>query len=226
MRTIRTVLFDAGGVLLDVDYARLQEHAAKAGAETTIEALSSAEAQARTEVHRRVTEGESVAGMWREYFHYIFDRVDVPKHLQSEIIDELWATHQAVGLWTHPIDGSIDAVRELKARGYRLGVVSNAEGRVEHDLGRAGYEGLFETVVDSHVVGVAKPDPRIFAIALERMEAEAASTLFIGDVPAVDVAGAEAAGCLPVLLDRHDLYPDAAALRLSSVAGLLELLPG
>jgi putative hydrolase of the HAD superfamily len=129
-----------------------------------------------------------------------------------------------VGLWTVAIDGAVDTVRALKEAGYRLGVVSNAEGRVEQDLNGAGFRGLFDTVVDSHLVGVEKPDPRIFQIALERMKVEAASAVFLGDVPAVDVAGASAAGLTPFLLDRHGLYADHGPRRVTSIRELPALL--
>ena len=118
------------------------------------------------------------------------------------------------------IEGAVDAVRAVREAGYRVGVVSNAEGRVEQDLKAAGFDGLLEAVVDSHVVGVEKPDPRIFAIALERLGAEPSSTVFVGDVPAVDVEGARAAGIAPILLDRHDLYPEAPAPRLRAIGEL------
>ncbi|HVQ35234.1 MAG TPA: HAD hydrolase-like protein, partial [Candidatus Bathyarchaeia archaeon] len=57
-------------------------------------------------------------------------------------------------------------------------------------------------------------------IALERMGLEPERTLFLGDVPAVDVAGARAAGLTAVLLDRHDLYGDVDAPRLRSITEL------
>jgi HAD superfamily hydrolase (TIGR01509 family) len=104
--------------------------------------------------------------------------------------------------------------------GFRLGVVSNAEGRVERDLESAGFAGLLDTVVDSHLVGVEKPDPRIFGIALERLGASAATAVFLGDVPSIDVAGARAAGIAPLLLDRHDLYAEIDAPRLRSLEEL------
>ncbi len=99
-------------------------------------------------------------------------------------------------------------------------MVSNAEGRVELDLDGAGYAGLFDTVVDSHVVGVEKPDPEIFRIAMERMSVTPDGSVFVGDVPAVDIAGARAAGLTAVLLDRHDLYPAIDVPRLRSISEL------
>jgi putative hydrolase of the HAD superfamily len=186
--------------------------------------LGRLEAFARREIHRQVAAGGRVSDAWRDYFHLILGHADVPVAEQAPMIDALWEAHQRFGLWTVPIDGAPDIVAGLKQRGLRLGVVSNAEGRVERDLDGAGYRGLFDTVVDSHVVGVEKPDPEIFRIAMSRLSADPATTIHVGDVPAVDVEGARAAGVVPVLLDRHDLYPDAVARRIRSLRELPELL--
>lgn len=220
MPRIDTVLFDAGGVLLDLDYAFLRRLIEARHADTTLELLSQAEAHARTSVDRRVREGGRSAEAWRDYFRTLLGHVWVPPELHDGIIDSLWEAHQRVGLWTSPIDGAVDAVKAIKAAGYKTGVVSNAEGRVADDLDAAGYGGLFQTVIDSHLVGCEKPDPKIFAIALEKLGAAPDRTVFLGDVPAIDVAGARAAGITPVLLDRHDLYKEIDAPRIQSIAEL------
>ena len=225
---VETVLLDAGGVLLDLDYGYLGRLIA-ARRDPKLppldsEALARLEAVARREIHRQVAAGGRVSEAWRDYFHVILGHADVPRAEQEGMIDALWQAHQRFGLWTRPIDGAPDVVAALKQRGLRLGVVSNAEGRVERDLDEAGYRGLFGTVVDSHVVGFEKPDPEIFRIALARLGADPATTIHVGDVPAVDVEGARAAGVLPVLLDRHELYPDERSLRIRSLRELPALL--
>jgi len=223
---VKTVLLDAGGVLLDLDYAYLRRLVEARQVEVDEQQLARLEAMARLEIHRQVSAGGRVSDAWRDYFHIILNQVGLPADTRGAIIDALWEAHQRVGLWTIPIDGGPETVGELKRRGYRLGVVSNAEGRVEQDLEAAGYRGLLETVVDSHVVGVEKPDPEIFGIALRRLDARPESTIFIGDVPAVDVDGARAAGVTPILVDRHELYPEAEVLRLGSIRELPALLDG
>ncbi len=219
-RRASTVLFDAGGVLLDLDYSFLRRLLEARHVEATIEALSASESFARTTIDRRVREGGRTSEAWRDYFRILLTRVGTPPEGTEEIIDTLAEAHQRVGLWTVAIEGAVATVRALKAAGHRLGVVSNAEGRVERDLDGAGYGGLFETVVDSHLVGVEKPDPAIFRIAMERMSVAPEAAVFLGDVPAVDVAGARAAGLTAVLLDRHDLYGGIDVPRLRSIEQL------
>jgi putative hydrolase of the HAD superfamily len=215
-----TVLFDAGGVLLDLDYAFLKRLLDARHVATTLAELSASESLARTAIDRRVREGGRTSEAWRDYFRILLTRVGAPPDGTEAIIDTLAEAHERVGLWTVAIEGAVSTVKALKAAGHRLGVVSNAEGRVERDLDGAGYAGLFETVVDSHLVGVEKPDPKIFRIAMERMSISPETAVYLGDVPAVDVAGARAAGLTPVLLDRHDLYPSTDAPRLRSIAEL------
>jgi putative hydrolase of the HAD superfamily len=225
-RRYETVLLDAGGVLLDLDYAYVKRLLEARRHEATEDALERAEAIARTAVDSYVRGGGSSGEAWRDYFRVLFGQVGAPPSLHEEMIDALWEAHQRVGLWTVPVRGAVEVVSRLREMGFRLGVVSNAEGRVERDLESAGFAGLLDTVVDSHVVGVAKPDPRIFAIALERLGARAETAVFVGDVPAVDVVGARAAGIAPLLLDRHDLYTAVDAPRLRSLAEFPEWLEG
>ncbi len=218
------VLLDAGGVLLDLDYAYLRRLIRINDSEVTEVDLARAEAAARQEFNRHVTGGGTVGEAWRDYFHVLLERVGIAMTRRDAIIDSLWEAHQRFGLWTVPIEGGPDTVKILLRNGHRLGVVSNAEGQVARDLDNAGYRDLFEIVVDSHVVGVEKPDPAIFQIAIEKMKVRPEATIFVGDVPSVDVAGARAAGITPILLDRYDLFVDWDVIRLRTTRELADLL--
>jgi putative hydrolase of the HAD superfamily len=221
---IEAVLLDAGGVLLDLDFGYVRRLIETPGFTVAETELARLEAEARREIHRHVQDGGRVSEAWRDYFHIILGRSGVPVDRQSGVIDSLWEAHQRFGLWTVAVDGAVEVVRGLRDAGFRIGVVSNAEGRVEQDLHGAGFEGLLETVVDSHVVGVEKPDPAIFEIALERLGVARERCVFVGDVPAVDLAGARAAGIAPILLDRHGIYDDADAPHIDSIRKLPALL--
>jgi epoxide hydrolase-like predicted phosphatase len=81
----------------------------------------------------------------------------------------------------------------LRAR-YRTGIVSNSfAGAREREQAAYGLEDLCDTIVYSHEVGYVKPDPRIYEIALERLDVSAERTLFLDDVQA-NVDGALAVG--------------------------------
>ena len=70
-----------------------------------------------------------------------------------------------------------------------------------------GVEG--ECVIDSGAVGVSKPDPKIFEIALDAMGVQAADCWYVGDMPGVDVVGARAAGRWPIVMDPFGFNADA-----------------
>lgn len=218
--TVETVLLDAGGVLLDLDVAYLRRLLVSRGHAVEEPELRRGEVLARASIQARIRESHRQNDVWRDYFHLQLRHAGVPPEGHGEIIDVLWKAHHRIGLWTVTPDGALETVRRLRHHGLRLGVVSNAEGRVEQDLVAAGYDGLFATVVDSHLVGVEKPDPRIFGIALERLSADADTTVFVGDLPSVDVAGARAAGIAPLLLDPLDLHADEPVARLRSIREL------
>ncbi len=76
-------------------------------------------------------------------------------------------------------------------------------------------------IVDSHVVGVAKPDPAIFDHALAYFaEFERSRIAYVGDSVTMDVGAATAAGLHPILLDPYDDHAGADFERISAVAEL------
>ena len=77
--------------------------------------------------------------------------------------------------------------------------------RASHPEARArAKEGLF--VIDSAVVGVEKPDPRIFELAVRQAGVAAHEAAYVGDLYSVDVLGARAAGLHPILLDPRGFW--------------------
>jgi putative hydrolase of the HAD superfamily len=147
----------------------------------------------------------------------------VHTHLDSEF---------AVGdLWSRIIPGSVDGLRALVATGVHVGIISNADGTVAQRLAvqevlqvGPGLGVEVACVIDSGAVGVAKPDPRIFHIALDAIGVAAADAWYVGDMPGIDVVGARAAGLWPIVMDPFDFqagvdYHRVAAL--SEVAALV-----
>jgi len=118
------------------------------------------------------------------------------------------------------------ALTGLRARGLRLAIVSNFDGRLVGICDGLGIAGCFDGIVMSGRVGCAKPDPKIFAIALDRLGVAAAEAVHVGDSDSEDVRGAEAAGLRGVLIARaspgggpraaiHDLRELYTHLRLA-----------
>lgn len=138
----------------------------------------------------------------------------------------IWQSHLLRNVWSRVGAGVEAALARLREAGIMLGVVSNSEGTVGAVLDEVGLGRHLHTVVDSWVVGVAKPDPRIFHLALDRLGIAAADAVMVGDSPAADVAGAQAAGVTPILLDPLDVYPSSEALRFTDVPAVVDYLLG
>jgi putative hydrolase of the HAD superfamily len=93
-------------------------------------------------------------------------------------------------------------LRELRAAGRRVVVVSNWDFSLHDVLGRIGLAPLLDGIVTSAECGARKPAREIFERALRLAGAEAAEAIHVGDSLAEDVEGARAAGVMPVLLRR------------------------
>ena len=95
------------------------------------------------------------------------------------------------------------ALEELRRLGLRLVCVSNWDISLPSVLERCGLAENLDAVLTSAATGARKPDPRIFAAALDAAGCSAAEALHVGDSPAEDVDGARSAGVRVLLIDRH-----------------------
>jgi putative hydrolase of the HAD superfamily len=122
----------------------------------------------------------------------------------------------------HAYPDALPALEELRARGLRIVVVSNWDASLHERLEETGLAALVDGAVASAELGHAKPDPRIFAHALELAGAPPEAALHAGDTLEADVEGALAAGLRAVLVARDGA---AAAPPGIPVVGALTELP-
>lgn len=117
------------------------------------------------------------------------------------------------------------ALAALASQGRRLAVVSNWDVSLPPVLVRLGLASQFEVIVHSAGAGAAKPDPRPFQIALDRLSLSAAECVHVGDDPVNDGEGATAAGLRAILVDRTgEGGPGRRVRSLVEVPGMLEQL--
>ena len=221
---LTTLCLDAGNTLIGMDTELLREMLASEGIAATAEAVARAEAAARPALSRWIASGVSTEGA-ATLTVYLRETLVAIGHRG---VDEATLRRMATalrsvdtrGLWSRVLPGVPEALRTLRTAGLRLVVVSNADGTVESGLARVGLRDLVDLVVDSHVVGFEKPDPRIFAHALAAVGASPAETLHVGDLYAVDVVGARAAGIDAVLLDPYGDWAGVDCERVADVPAL------
>lgn len=221
------VLFDAGGTLIELDYAFIASAAAAREVEVAPAALRRAEGQARREIDRRLQDARAIlegdSGRRPSYFATLLDAAGVAPHARDALVPALGAEHARENLWRVAAPGAHAALDALRGRGLRLAVVSNSDGRVAQALHGVGLASGLELILDSHLEGVEKPDPAIFRRALERLRVRPERACYVGDIYAIDALGARAAGLAPVLIDAVGAY---AALDCAVVAHLDELVAG
>jgi len=112
-------------------------------------------------------------------------------------------------------------LRALRERGVRLVVVSNWDVSLHDVLERTRLRALLDGVVTSAEFGAAKPDPAIFAQALELAGAGAGDAVHAGDDLEADVEGARAAGIEPVYVARDGELAPAGVRAVATLAGLI-----
>jgi putative hydrolase of the HAD superfamily len=225
LRTARAVLFDVGGTLTHPDWARL---ALIAGQETggvfeptemrraLCERLREFDAQLFA---TSVASAHSKRPGW--LFHDMFRALGVDEEACERLATKLLEAHEQKHLWCGLDPQAAHVVARLKSAGLRVGVISNTEdGRVEELLEMMEIAAHFELLIDSHLVGLRKPETAIFSYALERLNVAADDAVYVGDSYGHDVQGARRAGLRAILLDPLDLYQESDCARIHSLSEL------
>lgn len=221
-QSVRTLLLDAGGVLVRPGFERLAKALRARGVEADPARLAAAEGLAKRQLDRPpVPELSTDEERGWLYFDLLLQHAGIPRSAATDgALRELKDWHDRFNAWDEVPEGVREALARLRASGRRLAVVSNANGTVVTLFRRLGLLEAFDAILDSAIEGVEKPDPRLFRLALDRLGAAAATALHVGDMYEIDVVGARAAGLRAVLVDADGLYPEADCPRVRS---LLEL---
>jgi putative hydrolase of the HAD superfamily len=227
----KAVLLDAGGVFLLPESQRIVAAFARAGIIVASDRLPEAHYRAAATFTTSLDVDADWVGSWQAYLRAYVDACvddvadddEIHRHLDSEFAD--------AALWLDVIPGAVPGLRDLAATGVVLGVVSNADGLMAQRLRDLeilqvgpGLGVEVASVIDSGAVGVMKPDPRIFELALTALNVAAADAWYVGDMPAFDVVGARRAGLRPFLMDPLALHTDATYDRIGSLADLAALI--
>jgi putative hydrolase of the HAD superfamily len=223
VKHVRAVLFDAGGTLIHMDGERAS---LAAGIPWDAAAFGRAYEAALDEMRRWILANPQSTDAERMplFLGAILDGLGVPGTERRAAAAAITAEHRRANLWSRAAEDAAATLAALRDRGYRLAVISNADGRVRGLLGEAGLSPHFEFVVDSAEVGVEKPDPRIFHEATGRMGLPPSACAYVGDIYEIDIVGALAAGLEPILIGRAEAPQDVS--RISNLSALLDLFAG
>jgi len=220
MSEFDAIVFDAGGVLLLPSPELTGPLIAPFGGTTDAATLLRAHFIAVHAMDRARSEGD--LSDWTAYYRAYVRAAGLRAYVRASGVPtdredaavEAFAAQFGHHCWRTPLPGASEVLTELVELGVPIAVVSNAGGQVEGDLAELGICGVdtpgaarVACVVDSFVVGVEKPDPRIFNTALEALGLPASPRIaYVGDTVFYDVRAATAAGLTPLLHDPYGLH--------------------
>lgn len=224
---LKAVIFDAGNTVMLINYGVVTEALAAEGFDVDDAAVREAEYRARVRLdsilaRRNSTEAPQI---FQTYMRFVCEGLGVQWGAAAErALCRIAEYHRAHNLWNQPNPQARAVLQMLHGHGLTLGMISNSNGWVERLVTESGLRPYFHFVIDSRLVGVEKPDPRIFQIALDQVGISPAEALYIGDLYSIDVVGSRAAGMHAILLDpagRWDHVDCPKARDLSEAADLV-----
>jgi putative hydrolase of the HAD superfamily len=131
-----------------------------------------------------------------------------------------------------PRSGAVETLEELRARGYKLGLITVCTEDVELLWPESEFAGLFDAEVFSNSVGLSKPDPRIYLHCCAQLGVEPDEAVFVGDGANDELEGARRVGMQAILIHRagqDPVWPDVRGWdgpRVTSIPEVLEVLDG
>ncbi|SMC07909.1 haloacid dehalogenase superfamily, subfamily IA, variant 3 with third motif having DD or ED/haloacid dehalogenase superfamily, subfamily IA, variant 1 with third motif having Dx(3-4)D or Dx(3-4)E [Sulfobacillus thermosulfidooxidans DSM 9293] len=171
--------------------------------------------------------------------HEIFQPNDPLRLRQDEPYAVVWGKHigldksDSLRVWEHmeresesvwgELDGyAIPLLQYLRLENIKVGALSNGTGDTEATLIKYGLRDFFDVVVDSAVVGIEKPDFRVYREALRLLDVDAQQCCYVGDSPEEVWAPQQLGFGVSILVDPMDVYQDCPLFDLR-VSSLLEV---
>ena len=238
-RNIDTIFFDVGATLRYV----VEDPAFAAAAERQLMAMVGAtephdvffeKLEANWKAYRKLAKKRlldvSEMELWLQYLLPDYPANVIAPHAAK--LTRLWRDHDGRRV-AH--EGTPETLRELKDRGYKLGIIANTitETEIPDWMCEAGVADCFQTVILSSKVRLRKPDPAIYLLAARCIGSEPGQCAYVGDNPVRDVEGALDASYGAMILfedagtaDREGKAPTREpSTRIRSIPELLDLFP-
>jgi HAD superfamily hydrolase (TIGR01662 family) len=219
MAKCRYIFFDVGNTLLFPNRARMLAPL-PADRHPTLEAWQALERRTKHEFDQGLMEGKVDQNFWWTFHTYLLQELNA---LDDGTRKTLVENTQKSANWDQILPGTREALERLRKQ-YAIAVISNADGKIDAVLRRCGIVDCFQSITDSGNIGYEKPHPAIFEAALREMKADAAESLYVGDVYSVDYVGAQRAGMQAVLFDVAGAYRERGVPRVESLLHLEDWL--
>jgi HAD superfamily hydrolase (TIGR01549 family) len=239
MSPVRLLSLDAGNTIVFLDHALVArivtDELERAGIHRVVDAAAIERAEGMTKIRLDRKQllpplaDKDITPAWSAPMATLVQiAAEVEDAQAAQCTRALWAEHRRFNLWRKVPDGLVAAVAEVRAHGVPVVVVSNSEGKLEELFDNLGLGKTFDFVIDSFHVGVEKPDPAIFRIALDRFGMAPEAVLHVGDTYTADIVGGRAAGLQVALIDPFGHYRGqyADVPRVADVAAVCRSIVG
>ena len=210
---VRGVSFDFGDTIVALDERLLLQKLEREGLSADLARLEAALPSARSAYNAAIADG-AVNHPWKPFMRALLEHAGTqPASELERVVEALWLDQPRNNLWRKLLPGMPELCRELKMAGVPIGILTNSEGRAHMLAEELGLATLFETLIDSGVFGVAKPDARIFEAFAMDMHLPAAAIVHVGDSLRADVLGALGAGMQAIwFAGREEQAPPGVAV--------------
>ncbi len=228
---VELLSLDAGNTVIFLDHQRLARSSRTARFSPSVADIDRGERLQK----RRAETGDLVdpawlhaeepgARQWGRTVAPILDGAGLPAADAGDLLVTLWREHTEENFWCRVPDDLPEALRRVRDAGIKVAIVSNSEGRLDALFRRIGLRDLFDDLEDSGVVGVEKPDAKIFEYAMEACGVTKAATLHLGAIFATDILGARNAEIRHALIDPLGQYEGAHpdVVRVPGVAAVAD----
>jgi FMN phosphatase YigB (HAD superfamily) len=216
------VSFDYGHVLGGLDVGEIAGRLVEAGLLASdadrapvVERMRGAMADAYKSHDESIARGQGHERAWFALMKVVVSRapidgqsIDAPS--LDAFVAQLWRDQPSRNLWRDVPADARALLDDLASARVKMVVTSNSEGRAKELLHELGIGACLVDVIDSGVLGVSKPDRRIFERAASVVGVPLASLVHVGDSEAADVVGAKDAGAWAI---RFDAFVPGAASR-------------
>lgn len=217
MPDMRAVLFDLDQTLFDrtsslIDFLNHQW--------SSQAALQSTPREAYVENFLKLDENGKV---WKDIVYRSLIEIFSIRGIEADALLEDYLSHFHKYARLYP-DVTL-ALRLLKEQGFKLGIITNGRVDLQSSVIKAcGFDAWMDVILISEAEKIKKPDPAIFARALERLEVLPAAAVFVGDNPDADIRGAHEAGMETIWFQNANFDPPDPAIT-SAIFGAYRNLP-
>ena len=214
---IKALFFDVGNTLLFPNREKILRALHERQLFPSAELLSRIERRTKREFDSLLESNSAVDhGFWRIYYSHLLDELGMPD--ESICANLVSCTHVSAN-WGDIRPHTREVLLRLR-QNYRMGVISNADGKIAYILDRCGIADCFESITHSGIVGKEKPHPAIFDAAIRSLGVTPEESLYTGDVYSVDYLGATRFGMQSVLFDVSGAYKESGLPRVESLEQL------